>query len=161
MSRKQHTAHDDVDHLLSCLERIEGHLEQEGADRNSLLPDADVLLRVARREYKTIDPEPTRAHQQVLENVVKLLAEKVSPKEGSTLALGVVQDAIHATEELALRAGYFVGLARGMAWTAQRGVEALDEHHARGKGSARKASGRNTKRAGGTLAAKPDVGNAD
>jgi hypothetical protein len=147
MSCRQQTGHDKGVHFRSCLERIEGHLEREGADHSSVLPPVDVLLRVARREYKAINPKPTRAHQQVLKNVVKLLAEKVSPKEGSTLAMAVVQNAIHATEELALRAGYFVGLARGMAWKAQRGAEAVGRRGRRKQSDPSRSPGRALERA--------------
>lgn len=105
--------------LIERVERCEQRLSEESPQGPlGLLPDVDVVLRVARSEYESLSGGGTRDCQQVVRNIVRLLAEKVNP-DAASLALNVLEDAFAATEDLAVRSGYFVGLGRGMAWMSE------------------------------------------
>jgi hypothetical protein len=108
----------EFDRIVARLERIESHLheEQPGFNALELLPEPDVTIRLARREYDTLNPGPVREYQAVIRTLVQTLAEQRNPLEGGVLAMTVLNDALDATENLAVRAGFFVGLARGIAW---------------------------------------------
>lgn len=103
------------DRLLARLDRIENSLTEQGVLDIELLPDPDVVLRVARTEYDTLSGDSVRATQQIMRNIVGILTEKANPALDPTLILEQTQMAFDATEALAVRAGFFVGLSRGMS----------------------------------------------
>ena len=117
--RRKRTGSSELDRLIADLERIEEYLKEEGVTGLQLLPDLDVIMRVARREYDALNPAGTRANQQILKNLVGILAERGTPDplEARAAALDLANKAIDATEDLGVRSGFFVGLAHGMAWT--------------------------------------------
>jgi hypothetical protein len=74
-----------------------------------------IVRRVAVREYNHLNPEPTRARQDLLTKLVTAMAVRMQAPNISLLEQ-VVKDALAATEDLALRSGFFVGMAHGAAW---------------------------------------------
>lgn len=116
----------EYDRIWDRLQRNADALDQEKFDPRQLLPPFEVIQRIVRREYETLNPTPVRAHQQLLRNFVRALAAKVNPN--TTIGLSAVDDcvtdALNATEDLAVRAAFFVGMTVGFNWLTTHYEEA-------------------------------------
>jgi hypothetical protein len=103
--------------LLTRLDRIETLLHEEAPEDHSLLPGADVITRVARREYPTIGDDVARQHVHALRTGIRLTFELMEDAKGiEAVMLQSVQEALDTTEDLAIRSAYMVGLSRGITW---------------------------------------------
>jgi hypothetical protein len=106
---------DSFDRFVARSNRIDQQLRDENI-WGELFPGPDVLLRIVRHEYDTLSPESARQYQDLLRALVASLARQVNPEEGGKLALEVVENALTATEDLAVRSTFFIGLTCGMIW---------------------------------------------
>ena len=122
--RKSKTAQTDEElglaSLLARIERIQALFHEEAPDEDRfLLPDVDVVARVVRREYATLNGADTDGHQQIMRNGIRMSFEAMGLPEASGPALELLEAAFASTEDLAIRSAYFVGLSRGIGWTLE------------------------------------------
>jgi hypothetical protein len=127
------TAEDDFECITTRLDRIHAYLQREAPwSEQEILPSVDVVQRVARLEYETLSDAGAKAHQQLLRNVLTVLIQRYMPKarqaEALEAAFEVIQGTLDATEDLALRAGFFVGLTHGMCHMAVLTDAATGDH---------------------------------
>ncbi len=109
-----HISESDLKDLTARIDRTIALLAKENAwEEGEVLPDLDAMLRVARIESETLNPEPVQQAQQILRNGIRLTSEVVDMAAVLEPMLEAVQRALDATEELAARSGFFVGLACG------------------------------------------------
>lgn len=127
---------DETTRFVSRIDRVSTSLERAGVTPTTLLPDLDVVLGIAQQEYATLNIEPVQAHQMILRNIVRIGLTKANPKaspDDHALIQKAVDDAFEATEQIAVRSGFFVGLAvasrfRPSRPSGSKGPRAMSPH---------------------------------
>jgi hypothetical protein len=117
--RRSNITHPGLKELITRVERVERRLREEGFDDGPeglvLLPDFDVIKKVAQTEYASYGDKGARQHQRLMKLFVEGIEQKLNfPADASPSSF--LNDTLDATENLSLRCGFFIGLSRGMQW---------------------------------------------